>query len=43
MARGCSWSSCPKYASRSQPSMRALTLMQTIRGTALDFPSRRAR
>ena len=29
IARGCPSSSWPKYASRSQPSMRALTLMQT--------------
>ena len=32
IARGCPSSSCPKYASRSQPSMCALTLMQRARG-----------
>src|SRR5712691_2767726 len=43
IARGCPSSSCPKYASRSHPSMRALTLMQTISGTTGERPSRVAR
>ena len=38
IARGCASSSWPKYASRSQPSMRPLTLMQTVSGTAAERP-----
>ena len=40
IARGCPSSSWPKYASRSQPSMRRLTLMQTVSGTSDERPSR---
>src|SRR2546428_9279200 len=43
MARGCPSRSWPKYASRSHPSMRELTLMQTACATTDECPRRRAR
>src|SRR5580765_8596764 len=43
IARGCPARSCPKYASRSQPSMRGLAFKHRVASTLEELPRRWAR